>query len=278
MGLAGIAYWARSAAVKRVPGARRLWQRFPLGSVHLKTEYDIWERPAYAYGVYSAALLAKALGQPSLTAIEFGVARGDGLVALERICHEIGAAFGIEITVAGFDTGQGNPKPADYRDLPYLWDEGFYAMDEAAVRSRLNGTKLVLGDVAETIDSFVREVPNPIGFISFDLDYYSSTVQAFRVFEGAAATRLPRVFCYFDDILWPERAYYNEFTGEYLAINEFNEQHPRQKIARIPHLHHMRRFPAGWNEQLFVCHDFDHPDYCINTKRSTPLAANEMAE
>ena len=212
-----------------------------------------------------------------MSAIEFGVARGAGLVALERVCADVSAALGISITVYGFDSGHGNPKPADYRDLPYIWDEGSYAMDEPALRARLKSAKLILGDVADTVDDFIRNAPDPVGFISFDLDYYSSTVDAFRIFEGSASTRLPRVLCYFDDIVWPERAYYNDFTGEYLAIREFNEHHPRQKIAAIPHLHRMRQYPADWNEQLYVFHDFDHPEYCTNIRRNGPLGENEMA-
>lgn len=259
-----------------LPGVRRLWRRFPIGSVHVRTRFDIWERPAYAYGVFSAAKLAKELGISRISAIEFGVARGVGLVALEKVCAEVSAALDMSITVYGFDSGQGNPKPVDYRDLPYIWDEGSYAMDERALRARLKSAKLILGDVADTVDDFIRNTPEPVGFISFDLDYYSSTVAAFRIFEGSPSTRLPRVLCYFDDILWPERAYYNDFTGEYLAIREFNDHHLHQKIAKIPHLHRMRRYPADWNEQLYVFHDFEHPAYCTNIRRNGALGENEM--
>jgi hypothetical protein len=259
-----------------LPGARRLWRRFPIGSVRVRTKYDIWERPAYAYGVFSAASLAKSLGLERISVLEFGVARGDGLLALERISAEVAAELGMDISVFGFDSGSGQPRPIDYRDLPYLWDEGYYAMDEPALRARLRRAKLIMGNVADTVDAFVAGHPDPIAFVSFDLDYYSSTMAAFRICDGPATTRLPRVYCYFDDILWPERACYNEYTGEYLAIREFNEQHAHQKIAKIPHLHRMRRYPADWNEQLYVLHDFDHPEYCTNIRRGGPLGENEM--
>jgi hypothetical protein len=62
--------------------------------------------------------------------------------------------------------------------------------------------------------------PYPVGFVAFDLDYYSSTTVAFRVFEKE---HLPRVHCYFDDTIWPESAYHNEYIGELCAIREFNE-------------------------------------------------------
>ena len=104
----------------------------------------------------------------------------------------------------------------------------------------------------------------PIGFISFDLDYYSSSISAFRVFDGPAQRRLPRVFCYFDDIIWPPHACHNEYVGELLAIREFNEVHNERKLCPIHLLRHMRLIPAPWNDQMYVMHDFAHPLYCVN--------------
>lgn len=267
--------WLRKVAA--VPGLHRLWRRLSLGSVETKTRFDVWDRPAYGYGVLSAATLARQLGHREMIAVEFGVARGDGLIALETICREVGAALGMDIAAMGFDSGCGMPKPTDYRDLPHLWSDRFYAMDEPALRQRLRTATLVIGDVSETVPEFVKHPSAPIGFISFDLDYYSSTAQAFRIFSGAASTRLPRVHCYFDDILWPERACYSEFTGEYLAIREFNEAHQLKKIAKLPHLHWMRPLPAYWNEQVYVFHDFAHPDYPTNLHlRSEAPSGHEM--
>src|SRR4051794_34328749 len=102
----------------KVPGVRRLWSRFPVGSVDLRTEYDIWDRPAYAYGIHSAAKLARALGLDRITAVEFGVAGGNGLVSMERIAESVGGHVGVEVAVMGFDAGSGMPAPEDYRDLP----------------------------------------------------------------------------------------------------------------------------------------------------------------
>jgi hypothetical protein len=39
----------------QIPGARSLWCRFPTGPVELRVRYGIFNRPHYAYGVYSAA-------------------------------------------------------------------------------------------------------------------------------------------------------------------------------------------------------------------------------
>jgi hypothetical protein len=252
----------------KVPGVRRLWSRFPVGSVDLRTEYDIWDRPAYAYGIHSAAKLARALGLDRITAVEFGVAGGNGLVSMERIAEAVGGHLGVDVAVIGFDAGSGMPAPEDYRDLPPVWAQGFYKMDAAALRARLRKAELVLGNVADTVRATVaREGLPPIGFVSFDLDYYSSTMSAFHIFGGGARTRLPRVYCYFDDLTWPERACHNEYVGELCAIREFNEMHPRRKIAQLPNLRWMRARAALWNEQTYVFHDFDHPLY---TRLITP--------
>jgi len=50
------------ARVVRMPGARSLWLRWPIGSVHTRVSFDVWTRPHYAFGVYSAAQLARSLG------------------------------------------------------------------------------------------------------------------------------------------------------------------------------------------------------------------------
>jgi hypothetical protein len=252
-----------------IPGARSLWCRFPVGSVQTRTDFGIWERPHYAYGIHCAALQARGLGLPAISAIEFGVAGGRGLVAMQSIAGQIAADTGVAIRVFGFDSGQGMPPPTDYRDLPYVWQGGWYKMEPEKVRARLQGTELILGDVAETVSAWVRraDVP-PVGFAAFDLDYYSSTKQAFGIF--AAQRHLPRTYCYFDDIMWPEHACHNEFIGELCAIREFNEEHAHRKICPIHLLGHMRPHPAAWNDHMYVMHDFQHELYCRNL---TPAGA-----
>jgi transcriptional regulator with XRE-family HTH domain len=248
----------------QLPGARSLWERFPVGSIDTRVRYGIFERPHYAYGVYSAADLARRLGIPTISVIELGVAGGRGLLALERLAGAIGAYLGVEIRVAGFDSGKGMPPPSDYRDLAHVWGQGFYQMDVSKLKARLSpDTELILGDVADTIPAW-----NPkgkIGFVAFDLDYYSSTKTAFRLFQGKdAETRLPRTYCYFDDLRWPEHACHNEYIGELCAIQEFNAEHEHQKICPIHMLRYTRIHQEPWNEQMYVLHDFRHPLYCKN--------------
>src|SRR6185295_18251785 len=132
-----------------VPGVLGLWARFPTGSVATRVRYGIFERPHYAYGMYKAAQQAQALKLSAISAMEFGVSRGLGLLAMESAAREISEATGVRISVFGFDTGGGLPPPEDYRDLPNVWQQGFYKMDPAKLRARLQGAELLLGDVGD---------------------------------------------------------------------------------------------------------------------------------
>lgn len=109
----------------------------------------------------------------------------------------------------------------------------------------------------------------PIGFIAFDLDYYTSTKRAFALFEGLSNTRVPRIYCYFDDVMWPESACHNDWIGELCAIREFNQEHEEKKLAPIHMLRHMLPHAAAWQEQMYVLHDFAHPLYCANLTERT---------
>jgi hypothetical protein len=222
-------------------------------------------RAAYQFGIYYAAQLASALHLPAITVVELGVAGGNGLVAMERIAAEVAVRFGLRIDVVGFDTGSGLPVPCDYRDLPHVWGTAYYEMDIEKLRGRLRHARIELGDVGATIPQMLADpaLP-PIGFVSFDLDYYSSTKRAFALFEGAAGTRLPRVLCYFDDLFWPEMAWHNPWVGETLAIREFNEEHAMRKISPVAFLRNMRLRPEPWHDQIFALHDFEHPLYNQN--------------
>lgn len=240
-----------------------------------RLELDAVHRPQYGFSMYNAALLAKALGHRKISVVEFGVAGGNGLVNIEGHAAEITAELGVEFEIYGFDMGSGLPKPLDYRDMPYMWAEGFYKMDRTLLESRLRKTKLVIGNVAETtVKFFAEHKPAPLGCVLFDLDYYSSTAQSFTLFNAGPDTRLPRVYCYFDDIASSGLRANNVNVGVLRAIEEFNEGGPDRKIAKISGLSTSRRIPASWNDQIFVLHDFKHPRYdefIGNAHQSLPL-------
>ena len=239
-----------------------VWRRYPVGSFDLRCRLDIFARPNYAYGVQQGAVLAKGLGLPAISVAEFGVAGGRGLIELERIAREVADAYEIEVEVYGFDRGKGLPEVSDYRDLPYTWRKGFFEMDVDSLRARLSHARLVIGDIAETLPTFTSAyAPAPLAFVSVDVDYYSSTVDALKVFDLEEKYMLPRVVCYFDDTVGEDHVLQNRYVGELLAIEEFNEQHPRQKIVPIHGLSAKRDLPASWNDSMFAMHHFDHPLY-----------------
>ncbi len=218
-------------------------------------------RHAYVWGVLSAADLAQHLGISQISVIEFGVASGKGLMALEGIARLCEQKIGIKIDVFGFDTGVGLPKPKDYRDLPNLWQEGYFPMDRDVLTKKLEKAHLILGDVSETVKTFVQSKPAPVGFVAFDLDLYSSTSQALELFRSPGYSHvLPRVHCYFDDIWgWT----YSDFTGELLAISEFNTTHKDAKLSKIYGLRHLiDEHGSYWPEQIYLAHFFSHPQYC----------------
>ena len=248
--------------VMRLPYIKGLWTRIPVGPVDVKVQYGIYPRPEYAYGVYWAAYLASCIGIPRITAIELGVAGGRGLLALEEACAEIGTFLGVKIDVVGFDSGEGLPPPVDYRDLPHIWNTGFYTMDEPALRAKLRSAKLVIGDVAVTAKDWLRDlIEAPVGFIAFDLDYYSSTKAALALLDGPESTHLPRVHCYFDDLTANDQGCMNRYVGEYLAIDEFNAAHPDRKICCIEQLRNNRPGYEHWQERMYAFHNFAHAKY-----------------
>lgn len=234
-----------------------------------KLKYDAFPRTHFAYSTYFAALQAKALGHDRISAYEFGVGWGGGLMELERIAAMVERETSVAVDVYGFDTGAGMPKSIDYRDLPNVWQQGFFHLDVEALKNKLTKAKLIIGNVKDTVQDFINhEKPAPIGFVSIDVDYYSSTVDVLRLFDAHEDFLLPRVYCYLDDIIGDDWEIHCEYVGELLAINEFNEQHDKRKISKINAFRFKRQIWAPWNEQMFVMHAFDHSQYCkyINPK------------
>ena len=235
-------------------GLRRLRNKFSRSHYYYRTVFNEVERPEYGYCIYKAAMLAKSLGYPGISVLEFGIAKGGGLLNIENHIENIRREIDLKFDVYGFGLEEGLPAPQDYRDLPFKWWQGRFNADTGAIEKKLKISKLVLGDVKETCGTFFENYDAPpVGAALFDLDYYSSTRDAFQVF-GDSKNYLPRVYCNFDDILGT-----NEYIGELRAIKEFNEANPAKKFAKPYGLFAERR--AVWNEKIFTFHDFDHPRY-----------------
>jgi hypothetical protein len=219
-------------------------------------------RRSYAWGVLHGANLAKSLGIPRISVLEFGVAGGNGLVELERIAARVEQVLGgIQIDIYGFDTGEGLPAPRDYRDTPNLNMGGTLKMDRAKLEKRLSRAKLVLGNVEATMPTFMKSNPAPVAFMACDFVHYTSTVHGLKFLEGKPDMLLPRVHCYFDDIMGFTHSDYN---GERLAIHEFNACHEMRKLSPIFGLKYYlpeRYANEMWPEKYWLAHLFDHPRY-----------------
>lgn len=217
----------------------------------------------YAKAVWAAAYEAKGLGLKEISVIEFGVAGGNGLVALEFHAREIGRIFGIKIQVYGFDTGEGLPEwEADYRNESYKFQKGMYKMDYSRLMEVLDEAKLILGDINLTSRQFWEMSPAPIGAVMVDVDLYTSTVPILYMLETEYKNVLPRVFMYFDDIF---RGF--ESIGENLAIREFNERNRGDKSISPEGTERefdtiLVNYPVeGKTPGLKICHFFKHPLY-----------------
>lgn len=239
---------------------RQVIQRAGIGSA--KFQYDIGAiyRPNYAYLVYEAAQLASLLGHDRVSVIEFGVAGGVGLLALEQHAAWVERIFPVKIEIYGFDTGEGLPALQDYRDVMYHFQPGFYRMDKEVLEKRLTRAKLVFGNVAETAKTFFEKFdPAPIGAVAHDFDFYSSTMDGLSLFDAPEKYLLPRIFCYFDDVLGEDVELYGDHTGERLAITDFNQSHPSQKLSPIYYL--LAGAFQPWHYKMWALHNFSHARY-----------------
>jgi hypothetical protein len=219
------------------------------------------KKPAYIWGCLQGAALGKVLGMERVSVIEFGVGGGAGLLALQRIAASVETMVNIRVDVYGFDTGNGLPKRQDYRDCPNLWLDNQFPMDKEQLERQLPRARLKLGLVEATVPAFLRTAPAPVAFVAIDLDLYSSTRDALRLFDAEHDRLLPRVLCYFDDIIGLT---YSDYNGERLAISEFNTMHTMRKISPLYGLRYFvpsECMTSAWPNLFYFAHFFDHPLY-----------------
>ena len=224
-------------------------------SVDTRALWELSSRPAYLVGVLEAARQASRQGVNSISTIEFGVAGGSGLLALEREAAAVEAETGVRIEVYGFDAGGLPQLIGDHRDHPDVWRAGDYPMDQAALQSRLSSrTTLIIGNIKDTVPRFVeRSGASPVGFISIDVDLYSSARAALEILSLPGKRMLHRVPLYFDDVA---SVFNHRYAGELLAINEFNSQEYGVKIDRWRGIANDRPFPErSFLSCMYVAHD-----------------------
>jgi hypothetical protein len=241
---------------------RKLLKLWPVGSYETRLKIGAVNRPSYAWCLYYAAQQAKALGYSAITAVELGVAGGNGLVCMCEHRKTIKKELGIEVVLVGFDAGTGLPESSDARDVLYFWPAGSFVMDRGALEARIAGqATLVLGDISKTALAWNPSPDAPLGAIMFDLDLYTSTSAALAFLTKHNV--LPRIWCYFDDVCGgPENAF-TDSIGEREAIKQFNLK-PERKLMN-DHLSPAYAFknvaPESWHQQIFLYHRMSHPQY-----------------
>lgn len=219
-------------------------------------------RMVYASNIWKIAAEAQSIGIKAFSVIEFGVAGGNGLMAMEFYAREISRLFNIEIEVYGFDNAAGLPVIKENnieKELPYIFYGGAYNfMDIEKTKKRLRSAKLILGDIEETLKNFVEIYnPAPIGFISVDVDQYAGTAAILSFLESDDKNFLPRINMYFDDI---EPA--AELRGEHRAILEFNQKNQNMKIL-----------PEDSRTKEKICFRYQHPLYAKEIKYDQTVCA-----
>ena len=246
------------------------------GNIRQKTAFDLVLRQHNAFSILRAATDAKSSGLGKLCVVEFGVAAGAGFLNMCEIAKRVTESTGVDIKVFGFDTGKGMPKAIDYRDHPDLYREGDFPMDVTQLQKRVpsNG-RLILGALSETVPAFLGDhlAPDrPLGYAVIDVDYYSSTVDALKIFGGPPGLYLPITIVYLDDI---QLAHHNPFAGELLAVAEFNAQTPLRKICRHDFFENTRIFRnADWIKHIYYLHVMDHPRRAADHKREPQKLLN----
>ena len=241
--------------------AREFIKQLSLFSYEKRLSIEAVDRPHYGYCIFQAARLASLLRYPKISVIEFGCGDGGGLLNAEMHIKEVMKVFPVSIDLYGFDAGSGLPPPVDYRDMPHYFEAGMYEMNFDVLKRKLKRAELVIGEVKDTCATFLQKHnPAPIGCMLNDLDFYSSTRDALTLFDSDASYFLPRVFMYFDDMIGNDTWLCNEFTGELLAIEEFNQNHRSKKICKNRFI--SKQYPnSWWPDLIYIQHDFKHPRY-----------------
>jgi hypothetical protein len=241
------------------PPFRRLTKAFlkvTTNEPFVRARWDISRKPQYLLGITEAAKQAIFEGISSISAIEFGVAGGAGLLVMQEEAEVVSQKTGIDIRVYGFDMGTGLPQLiGDYRDHPDIWNPGDYPMNEAALRQKLSPrTRLILGNVEQTVGQLLEPPGIPsLGFVSIDVDLYSSTRAALNVFRAAGRKMLLHVPMYFDDV---DMFYTHSKGGELLAMKEFNDEQHDVFIDQWRGIKAFRPFPeAPYLDRFFIAHD-----------------------
>lgn len=241
----------------------------PLASFDFAADFDAVPYTQYAVGLQAAVRYAQLFGANGFTAIEFGVAGGNGLVAMGRHAEALTRKTGIKIEVVGFDAGVGLPSAQGWQDTPWVHKRGDFPSDVARLERRVQGkATLLIGLIEETFPRWLAEKQNelPIGFISIDVDYYSSSRTIFDVLAACSVDALlPITEVYLDDILCfgvPRCA------GELAAIRDCLGTNTMRRFDREDWIAEWRPFCEKlWLKRLYALYALDHPQMRVDRAR-----------
>ena len=130
---------------------------------------------------------------------------------------------------------------------------------------KLKFSELVLGDVKETVPKFLEEKhldEAPLGFIIFDLGFYTSAKDAINLLKSKSNRYLPRTIIYSDN-----NYFVLENEADKLAFAEFNNEKGKT-ISPIGEL--AEQLSISWNKwiflgkRMFILSDLKHEKYNIN--------------
>ena len=223
-------------------------------------------RPNYALGILMAAHQAKELNYKKISIIELGCWNFEGLIDIENYINDIKKFIDIDFSVYGFELGSGHIKEeTDPRNRLYELSGGDYAFKKEENIKKLKFSRLILGDVKETVPKFLEEkhLDNaPLGFVIFDLGFYTSAKDALNLLKSKSKRYLPRTIIYSDN-----NYFVLENEADKLAFAEFNNERGKT-ISPIGEL--AEQLSISWNKwiflgkRMFILSDLKHEKYNIN--------------
>ena len=229
-------------------------------------KYGVLPRPNYALGILMAAHQAKELNYKKISVIELGCWNFEGLIDIENYIDDIKKFIDIDFNVYGFELGSGHIKEEiDPRNRLYELSGGDYTFIKKENLKKLKFSKLVLGDVKETVPKFLEEKhldEAPLGFIIFDLGFYTSAKDALNLLKSKSNRYLPRTTIYSDN-----NYFVLENEADKLAFKEFNNEGGKT-ISPIGEL--AEQLSLSWKKwiflgkRMFILSDLKHEKYNIN--------------
>ena len=229
-------------------------------------KYGVLPRPNYALGILMAAHQAKELNYKKISIIELGCWNFEGLIDIENYINDIKKLIDIDFSVYGFELGSGHIKEeTDPRNRLYELSGGDYAFKKEENIKKLKFSRLILGDVKETVPKFLEEkhLDNaPLGFVIFDLGFYTSAKDALNLLKSKSKRYLPRTIIYSDN-----NYFVLENEADKLAFAEFNNERGKT-ISPIGEL--AEQLSISWNKwiflgkRMFILSDLKHEKYNIN--------------